>query len=61
MGRRHAKNIKNNAYTFEVAPREHYGGSRERRRHPEEFGQYVRVPKRAQEVTPHEVEKLPKM
>lgn len=61
MGRRHAKNIKNTAYTFEVAPREHYGGSREKRRHPEQYGLYMPITKKYQEAAQNEVEKLPQV
>lgn len=50
MGRRHAKNIRNTAFTFEVAPRNEYATSRQKRRHPEEYGYLVRVPKRYQEA-----------
>ena len=50
MGRRHAKNIKNTAYTFEIAPREHYGGNREKRRHPEQYGLYMPITKKYQEA-----------
>ena len=50
MGRRHAKNIRNTAFTFEVAPRNEYATSRQKRRHPEEYGHLVRVPKRYQEA-----------
>lgn len=61
MGRRHAKTIRNTAYTFEVAPREHYGGNRERRRHPEQYGLYRQITKKYQEAAQNEVEKLPEM
>lgn len=58
MGRRHAKNSKNTAFTFEVAPRNEYATSRQKRRHPEEYGYLVRIPKRYQEEEPHGVKKL---
>lgn len=61
MGRRHAKNIKNTAYTFEVAPREHYGGSREKRRHPEQYGLYMPITKKYQEAAQNGNKELPEM
>lgn len=58
MGRRHVKNYKNMAYTFEVAPRNIYAASREKRRHPDQYGEYIRVPKAQQEAELNEIEKL---
>lgn len=61
MGRRHVKNYKNMAYTFDVAPRNMYAASREKRRHPDQYGEYIRVPKERQEAALNESEKLPEV
>lgn len=61
MGRRHVKNYKNMAYTFDVAPRNMYAASREKRRHPDQYGEYIRVSKEGQETALNESEKLPEV
>lgn len=61
MGRRHVKNYKNMAYAFDVAPRNMYAASREKRRHPDQYGEYIRVPQERQETALNESEKLPEV
>lgn len=61
MGRRRVKNYKNIAYTFDVAPRNIHAKSREKRRHPDQYGEYIRVSKEGQETALNESEKLPEV
>lgn len=42
MGRKHAKHIGNTAFTFEISPRKVNATSRQKRRHPEQYGILVK-------------------